>query len=82
MSTSYEITQSESKKWTADELLAGVAESPAKERMGFRYCVIADGATYRLNTKRALERELSCILSKAPKVFRNFDKGITIDFDV
>jgi hypothetical protein len=74
--------QAESKTWTAEELLARIDESPAWERTGYRYCVIADETMRHFETKRALNREVSRILAKSPKVFRNADKGITIDFDI
>ena len=81
MSTSYEITQSESKKWTVEELLEGVDESPAWDRKGYRFTVYCDGVCYTVSDKRGLRKIVDCTLAKRPRVFRNFDKGITIDFD-
>lgn len=70
------------KYWTAEELLAGIKESPKADRKGSRFTVISDGVTYCPATRRDLDRLVSCTYSTAPRVFRNFDKGITIDFDV
>lgn len=67
--------------WTVEELMAGVEEAPSWERKGYRYMVYSDGACYPIKDKRALRKIVDCTYSKRPKVFRNLDKGITINFD-
>ena len=67
--------------WTVEELLAGVDEAPAWERKGHRYTVYCDGKCYPAKDKRALRKIVDCTYSKRPEVFRNADKGVTINFD-
>ena len=74
-------TASERGNWTVEEILSGITESPAAERMGDRFTVFCDGDRYPMRDKRALRKFLLSVYAKQAKVFRNFDKGITIDFD-
>jgi len=67
--------------WTVEELLEGVDESPAWERKGYRFAVYSDGVCYPVMDKRCLRKIVDCTYAKRPRVFRNSDKGITIDFD-
>ncbi len=68
------------KYWSAKELIH-LRETPASERTGFRFWVVADGIGRGVKTMPSLEKIVSVIFSERPHVFRNADKGITIDFD-
>jgi hypothetical protein len=67
--------------WTVEELLEGVEESLAWERNGYRFTVYSDDVCYPVMDKRGLRKIVDCTYAKRPRVFRNADKGITIDFD-
>lgn len=76
-----------SRSWTTGELGVNELESEwmrlSKEERGTqaRYTVMVDGETLLVNTPAALRKLLSGIVSTRPVVFRNFGKGVTIDFD-
>lgn len=74
-------TKNEKRSWTVDELLDGIDESPAWERAGYRYMVICDETAYFASTKHQLSKLVASVCSVRPNVFKNADKGITIDFD-
>lgn len=47
-----------------------------------RYTVIVDGKYHNFNTTTSLGKFLSsCLFPKNFRVFRNFDKGVTINLD-
>lgn len=76
------MNSNETKYWTADEVLAGIKEKPASERGTYpRFSVYVDGEYLERKTRKGLDNLVSIILSKAPKVFINAGKGVTIDFD-
>ena len=67
---------------TAENLNLAAIERPASERGTFpRYLVMADGKMTTVKTPRALAKLLGSIYSKAPHIFVNAGKGITLDFD-
>ena len=67
---------------TAENLNLAAIERPASERGTFpRYLVMADGKMTTVTTPRSLAKLLGCIYSKAPHVFVNAGKGLTLDFD-
>lgn len=74
-------TNNAERYWTVEELLEGVEEAPARERKGYRYMVICDETAYFASTKGQLSKIVNVVYSVRPNVFRNADKGITIDFD-
>ena len=74
-------TNNAERYWTVDELLAGIDESPARERKGRRYMVICNETAYFASTKGQLSELVAYVYSVRPNVFKNADKGITIDFD-
>jgi hypothetical protein len=57
-------------------------ESEEGSRFGFpRFLVQADFVTHRFDDVRSLNKFLSIVYAKAPLVFRNIGKGVTINFD-
>jgi hypothetical protein len=71
--------------WRDTEPLWQVADSVAakpKERKGKKFTVIVDGQVTSSDSKAKIEKILQSIASNSPvRVFRNFDKGVTFDFD-
>lgn len=73
--------------WTAAEVLAGVVERPASERRDAggvvrpRFTILVDGQAIFCQSMKQLERVLSYTRATQPRVFTNYDKGLTIDFD-
>lgn len=69
--------------WSADDLdLKTMKPSVSKGSGASPYILKADGKTQRIYTLSDLNKKLRSIYSGKPNVFRNADKGITINFDV
>jgi hypothetical protein len=68
--------------WSADDLnLKTMKPSVSKGSGASPYILKADGKTQRIYTLSDLNKKLRSIYSGKPNVFKNADKGITIDFD-
>lgn len=74
----------EKKYWSYADLASGIEaiEVSSGERQGFpRFMVyLEQDRAVEIKTKRSLDKLLSSIYWTAPRVFRNFGKGVTIDF--
>jgi hypothetical protein len=69
--------------WSADDLdLKTMKPSVSKGSGASPYILKADGKTQRIYTLSDLNKKLRSIYSGKPNVFKNADKGITINFDV
>lgn len=69
--------------WDADSLdLKTMKPSVSKGSGASPYILKADGKTQRIYSLSDLNKKLRSIYSGKPNVFKNADKGITIDFDV
>jgi len=70
------------KHFTMEELEIAKIEVPKAMRLADRYAVLVDGDRYYPKTPQALRKLLANIVGDdKPRVFLNFDCGVTIDFD-
>lgn len=68
--------------WSAESLNLEAMKTTPSERAGAApYTLIVDGKTKRYWSLPALDKVLKSISSEKPRVFKNADKGITINFD-
>jgi hypothetical protein len=68
--------------WSAESLnLESMKTSPSERSGAAPYTLIVDGKTKRYWSLPALDKVLKSISSEKPRIFKNADKGITINFD-
>lgn len=68
--------------WSAESLnLESMKTSPSERAGAAPYTLIVDGKTKRYWSLSALDKVLKSISSEKPRIFKNADKGITINFD-